>query len=74
MGVLDMSFNLVEGSSAAGQVASDGTYIWFTTTNSSTVRKLWRMRISDKALIKPELRFPAWLGVVCARLLQTEHT
>jgi hypothetical protein len=42
------------GSATTGQIAQDSTYVWFTTRESSGDAKLWRMRKSDKALIKPD--------------------
>ncbi len=56
MGILDFEYVLTHNSGAVtSQPWYDGTYIWFTTRALGTNYKyLWRMRVSDKQLIKPD--------------------
>ena len=42
------------GTCMVGQMGQDSTYIWFTTREPGVQIKLWRMRKSDNALIKPD--------------------
>jgi hypothetical protein len=57
MGLFDWSAIDVSngaGSLTTNQCSYDGTYIWFTTRSAAdATKRLWRLRHSDKALIKP---------------------
>jgi hypothetical protein len=47
--------NWVEGAGITSYPATDGTYVWFVARNSGqTYYRLFRLRHSDKALIKPD--------------------
>ena len=49
------SHNWVEGTGITSYPATDGIYVWFVARNSSqTYYRLYRLRHSDKALIKPD--------------------
>lgn len=55
MGLFDQTYyDAIAASSITHQAAFDGTYVWFTTRNSDlTTRRLYRLRDSDKQLIRP---------------------
>ena len=55
MAFLDWTVVPIQASAYCGQLAYDGTYIWFVShTSTGNATRLYRMRLSDKALIKPD--------------------
>lgn len=54
MAILNWSYKVCLGGVTTHQPSYDGTYIWFATRDAGGNRRLYRMRPSDKALIKPD--------------------
>lgn len=51
----EMEWYILNPSAASSSMCTDGTYAWLYTRNSlSTEMRLWRLRLSDKQLIKPD--------------------